>query len=285
MDFKEVFSPVVRHASISVLLALTAVNDMELDQLDVKTAFLHVRLEEEILMTQPEGYIDPKKPDNVCLLKKSLYGLKQSPRQWYLRFDEFMISHGYLRCNYDCCVYYKLVKTDLYIYLLLYVDDMLVACKSRTEIEALKQLLNSEFDMKDLGQAKKILGMEIRRNRERGTMFLTQRKYLERVLATFGMTDCKSVKTPLAAHFKLSSLQCPKSYQENDEMSAVPYVNVVGCMMYAMVLTIDISHALSVVSRYMASPGHDHWQATKWILRYLKGTLEYGLVYGRSDGK
>ena len=81
MDFKEVFSPVVRHASIRVLLALTAVNDMELDQLDVKTTFLHGRLEEEILMTQPEGYIDPKKPDCVCLLKKSLYGLKQSPRQ------------------------------------------------------------------------------------------------------------------------------------------------------------------------------------------------------------
>ncbi|KAH9671238.1 Integrase catalytic domain-containing protein [Citrus sinensis] len=286
VDFKEVFSPVVRHASIRVLLALTAVNDMELDQLDVKTAFLHGRLEEEILMTQPEGYIDHKKHDYVCLLKKSLYGLKQSPRQWYLRFDEFMISHGYLRCNYDCCVHYKLVKIDLYIYLLLYVDDMLVACKSRTKIEALKQLLNSEFDMKHLGQAKKILGMEIRRNNERGTMFLTQRKYLERVLASFGMTDCKSVKTPLAAHFKLSSLQCPKSNQEKDEMSVVPYANAVRCMMYAMVLTRpDISHALSVVSRYMASPGQDHWQAAKWILRYLKGTLEYGLVYGRSDGK
>ncbi|KAH9768873.1 Integrase catalytic domain-containing protein [Citrus sinensis] len=192
------------------------------------TAFLHGRLEEEILMTQPEGSIDPKKPDYVCLLKKSLYCLKQSPRQWYLRFDEFMLSHGYLRCNFDCCVYYKLVKIDLYIYLLLYVDDILVSCKSRAEIEALKQLLNSEFDMKDLCQVKKILGMEIRRNNEKGILFLTQRKYLEKVLGNFGMTDCKSVKTPLAAHFKLSSLQCPKSDKENDEMSKVPYANAVG---------------------------------------------------------
>ena len=100
------------------------------------------------------------------------------------------------------------------------------------------------------------------------------------------MTDCKSVKTPLAAHFKHSSLQCPKSDKEKDEMSTVPYANAIECMMYAMVLTRpNISHALSVVSRYMTSLGQDHWQAAKWILRYLKGTLEYGLVNGRSDGK
>ena len=113
VDFKEVFSPVVRHASIRVILALTAVQDMELDQLDVKTAFLHGRLQEEIFMTQPEGYVDSMKPRHVCLLKKSLYGLRQSPRQWYLRFDEFMITNGFMRCNYDCCVYFKLLEDDL----------------------------------------------------------------------------------------------------------------------------------------------------------------------------
>ena len=111
---------------------------MELDQLDVKTAFLHGRLQEEILMTQPEGFVSSEYPDHVCLLKKSLYGLKQSPRQWYLRFDEFMISHGFMRCNFDCCVYYKKIDSDHHIYLLLYVDDMLIACKVREEIEALK---------------------------------------------------------------------------------------------------------------------------------------------------
>ncbi|KAH9728046.1 hypothetical protein KPL70_008880 [Citrus sinensis] len=101
-----------RHVSIRVLLALTAVYDMELDQLDVKTTFLHGRLEEEILMTQPEGFVSSEYPDHVCLLKKSLYGLKQSPRQWYLRFDEFMVSHGFMRCNFDCCVYYKQIDSD-----------------------------------------------------------------------------------------------------------------------------------------------------------------------------
>lgn len=286
VDFKEVFSPVVRHASIRVLLAMTAVHDLELDQLDVKTAFLHGRLQEEILMTQPEGYVDSEKPNHVCLLKRSLYGLKQSPRQWYLRFDEFMLSHGYLRCSFDCCVYYKLISTNLYIYLLLYVDDMLVACKSREEIKALKNLLSSEFEMKDLGSAKKILGMEIKRDRSKGIMFISQEKYLRRVLETFGMTSCKPVMTPIATHFKLSSSQCPKTEEEKLEMAKIPYANAVGYMMYAMVLTRpDISYALSVVSRYMVSPGKEHWRAVKWVLRYLSGTLNQGLVYGKSGIK
>ncbi|KAH9778820.1 Integrase catalytic domain-containing protein [Citrus sinensis] len=240
VDFKEVFSPVVRHASIRVILSLTAVQDMELDQLDVKTAFLHGRLQEEIFMTQPEGFEDPKKPRHVCLLKKSLYGLKQSPRQWYLRFDEFMVTHGFMRCSYDCCVYYKLLKDDLYIYLLLYVDDMLIACK---------------------------------------------KKYLTRVLHSFQMLNSKPVVTPLAAHFRLSNLQCPKTSEEKLEMEDVPYANAVGCLMYAMVLTRpDISHVVSVVSRYMATPGNEHWKAVKWIMRYLSGTLSCGLVYGKNKG-
>ncbi|KAH9743535.1 hypothetical protein KPL70_003339 [Citrus sinensis] len=274
---------IVGHVSIRVLLALTAVYDMELDQLDVKTAFLHGRLQEEILMTQLEGFVSSEYPDHVCLLKKSLYGLKQSPRQWYLRFDEFMISHGFMRCNFDCCVYYKQIDSDHHIYLLLYVDDMLIACKVREEIEALKHMLNSEFDMKDLGHAKKILGMEITRDRRKGTMFLSQKKYLEKVLNTFGMSNCKPVITPLASHFKLSNQQCPKSSEERQEMSKVPYANAVGCMMHAMVLTRpDISHALSLISRYMASPGKEHWKAAKWVLRYLNGTLEFGLLYGKN---
>ncbi|KAH9668238.1 hypothetical protein KPL70_021339 [Citrus sinensis] len=283
VDFQEVFSPVVRHASIRVILALTAVEDMELDQLDVKTAFLHGRLQEEIFMSQPEGYEDPKKKNCVCLLKKSLYGLKQSPRQWYLRFNEFMVSNGFMRCNYDCCVYFKKINTSVYVYLLLYVDDMLLASKDREVIEELKLLLNSEFEMKDLGQAKKILGVEIRRNRKNGLLILSQESYLKNVLTTFGMTDSKPVQTPLASHFRLSSSQCPSTDEEKQVMMSVPYANAVGCLMYAMVLTRpDIAHAVSVISRYMASPGMEHWKAVKWVLRYLNGTLKKGLVYGRT---
>lgn len=113
--------------------------------------------------------------------------------------------------------------------------------------------------MKDLGLAKKILGMEIIRNRMTGTMILSQRKYLKKILETFGMSSCKSIVTPLALHFKLSSLQCLRTYEERGQMTKIPYANIVGCMMYAMVLTRpNISHALSVISRFMASLSKEH---------------------------
>ncbi|KAH9648891.1 hypothetical protein KPL70_025781 [Citrus sinensis] len=210
VDFKEVFSPVVRHASIRVLMAITATQNLELEQLDVKTAFLHGNLQEEIFMSQPEGYESPDRRDYVCLLKKSFYGLKQSPRQWYLKFDEFITTHGF----------------------------------QRSEIDALKTLLGTAFDMKDLGSAKRIFGVDIRRNRSEGLVFLSQEKYLKKILETFDMEDSKPVQDPLAAHFKLCNLYCPKSEEERLEMANIPYAKAVGCLMYAMVLTRpDISHA------------------------------------------
>lgn len=143
----------------------------------------------------------------VCLLKKSLYGLKQSPRQWYLRFDEFMVTRGYFRSQYDNCVYYKILPSGSTISLLLYVDDILIACKQKEELETLKDELNSEFEMKNLGSATKILGMQIVRDRHSKTLFLTQSGYVEKILNRFGMNESKPVSTPLAAHFRLSKEQ------------------------------------------------------------------------------
>uniref|UniRef100_A0A2N9FQZ7 Integrase catalytic domain-containing protein n=1 Tax=Fagus sylvatica TaxID=28930 RepID=A0A2N9FQZ7_FAGSY len=197
IDYDEVFSPVVKHTSIRVVLALVAHQDLELEQLDVKTAFLHGNLEEEIFMVQPEGFKQLGTENLVCRLKKSLYGLKQSPRQWYKR---------------------------------------------------LKSLLHKEFEMKDLGVAKKILGMEIRRDRGARKLWLSQKNYIRKVLEKFSMLDAK--RTPLANHFRLSGSQCPKNEEEIENMSKVPYASVVGCLMYAMVCTRpDLAHAVSTVSR------------------------------------
>ena len=150
IDFNKIYSPVVKHTSIRVLLALVTQYDMELEQLDVKTAFLHGKLEEEIYMSQPEGFVEKGKEDHVCLLKKSLYGLKQAPRQWYLRFDEFMVTNDFSKSEFDSCVYYKWLKPTVGIFLLLYVDDMLLASSDLSEIKKLKVQLSQEFDMKDL---------------------------------------------------------------------------------------------------------------------------------------
>ena len=161
VHYNEIFSPVVRHTSIRVLLAVVAHQNLELEQLDVKTAFLHGELEEDILMKQPEGFIVQGKEDHVCQLQRSLYGLKQSPRQWYKRFDNFMISQGFSRSPYDCCVYHNKVEDGSLIYLLLYVGDMLITARDKAIIQKLKALLSEEFDINDMGAAKKILGMEI----------------------------------------------------------------------------------------------------------------------------
>ncbi|KAG8490975.1 hypothetical protein CXB51_014094 [Gossypium anomalum] len=134
VDFTDVFSPVVKHSSIQALLGIVAMHDLELEQLDVKTAFLHGELEEDIYMQQPEGFIVSEKEDYVFLLRKSLYGLKQSPRQWYKRFDSFMTSHDFKRSSLDSCVYFKKNSDGSFVYLLLYVDDILIAAKDKGEI-------------------------------------------------------------------------------------------------------------------------------------------------------
>jgi Reverse transcriptase (RNA-dependent DNA polymerase) len=135
VDFNEVFSPVVNQTSFRVLLSLVAMKNYEWEQLDVKTTFLHGDLEEQIYMQQPEGYRISGKENHVCLLKKSLYGLKQSPKQWYMRFDAFMKSIGFSRSQYDNCLYFKKLADGNYMYLLLYVDDMLVAALNKEEIK------------------------------------------------------------------------------------------------------------------------------------------------------
>ncbi|RVW67999.1 Retrovirus-related Pol polyprotein from transposon TNT 1-94 [Vitis vinifera] len=207
IDYDEIFSPVVRHTSIKTMLGLVAHFDMQLEQMDVTTTFLHGDLEELVYM--------------------------QSPRQWYKCFDSYMIKIGYKRCEYDCCVYVKSLDDDSsFIFLLLYVDDMLIATKSMVEVNKLKSLLSKEFDMKDLGASKKILGMEIHRDRASGRLWLSQYSYVKRVLKRFNMDDAKPVSTPLANHFRLFTNQCPKTDDEVKDMSKVPYVSALGCLIY-----------------------------------------------------
>lgn len=158
IDYQEISAPVVKHVSIRYMLSAVTHFDMELQQMDVKTTFLHGSIEEHIVMEQPEGFVDEDHPEKVCLLKRSLYSLKQSPRQWNKRFDDFMQKNKFQRSQYDSCVYFKDVEKRNGIYLLLYVDDILIASRNKVEVEKLKILLNSEFKMKDLGDAKKILG-------------------------------------------------------------------------------------------------------------------------------
>ncbi|CAM8924307.1 unnamed protein product [Rhodiola kirilowii] len=167
------------------------------------------------------------------------------------------------------------------IYLVLYVDDMLIAAKAKSDIQKLKGFLSAEFEMKDLGAAQKILGVEIYRERSQKKLFLSQKSYIQKILSRFGMSSAKSIDTPSAANLRLSSVSTAQSEAEKEYMSRVPYSSAVGSLMYAMVCTRpDIAHAVSVVSRFMGQPEKEHWQAVKRIFRYLRGTSDVGLIYG-----
>jgi hypothetical protein len=163
---------------------------------------------------------------------------------------------------------------------------MLIAGKSMKKTTALKAQLSHEFDMKDLCAAKKILGMEIIRDRKSGLLSLSQKNYIEKVLHRFNMHNAKPVNTPLAPHFKLSTKHCDESYDDLEYMSKIPYPSIVGSLMYAMVCSRpDLSHAMSVVSRYMANPSREHWKVVQWIFIYLRGSSNACLYFSKSgDG-
>ena len=281
IDFDEIFSPVVKMSSIRMVLGLAASLDLEIEQMDVKTAFLHGDLEEEIYMEQPEGFRVKGKEDYVCKLNKSLYGLKQAPRQWYKKFQSVMGEQGYQKITSDHCVFVQKFSDDDFIILLLYIDDMLIVGKNPSRIDKLKKQLSQSFAMKDLGPAKQILGIRIFRNRKEKNLYISQEQYIEKVLERFNMHKVKVVSSPLATHFKLSTKQSPSTDKEKEDMERVPYASAVGSLMYAMVCTRpDIAHAVGVVSRFLSNPGREHWNAVKWIMRYLRGTSRLRLSFG-----
>ena len=164
-------------------------------------------------------------------MKKSLYGLKQAPRQWYKKFDSFMSSHGFTRCQADHCCYFKKFDNNFIIFFL-YVDDMLVAGPDMQEIVNLKQKLSKQFEMKDLGATKQILGMRIKRETNSRTLLLSQDKYINKVLSRFNMQNAKVVSTPLGVHFRLSKEQSPKTEEERAYMEKVSYASAIGSLMY-----------------------------------------------------
>ena len=203
---------------------------------------------------------------------------------WYQKFDTFIRGLGFTRSKADHYVYFKLIG-DRVIYLVLYVDDMLLVGNDKEIIQDLNTQLSSKFDMKDLGAANYILGMEIKRDREKRKLSLNQRKYVEKILQRFNMQDSKSAKVPIPVGVKLSTKQYPKTQEEEDDTSVVPYVSAIGSMMYAMVYTRpDIAHAVGELSRFMSKLGKEHQTIVKRVFKYLRGTSDYGLCYQGRPG-
>jgi hypothetical protein len=204
IDFDEIFSLIFKMNSIRTILSFVAVEYFHLEQLYVKTNFLHGDLDEEIYMQQPQGYEFKGKDNLVCMLKKRLYGREQAPWQWYLNFERFLTEKGYSRCHSNHYVYFKRLENGSCMILLLYVDDMFIARSNMHDINVLKKKLANSFVMKHFDAANKILGMRITRDKKNRKLTLSQDQYIEKVLERFRMKNEKLVSTPLANHFKLT---------------------------------------------------------------------------------
>ena len=250
VDYEETFAPVAMVKSIRILLAIAAYYDYEIWQMDVKTAFLNGNLDEDVYMTQPEGFEDPRNARKVCKLQRSIYGLKQASRSWNLRFDETVKEFGFIRNLDDPCVYKKCNGENV-IFLILYVDDILIIGNDIPSLQAVKAWLNGSFSMNDLGKASYILGIKIYRDRSRRLIGLSQSAYIDKVLERFKMENAKKGFLPISSGIPLSKAQSPVSKVDQDRMSRIPYASAIGSIMYAMLCTRpDVSYALSMTSRF-----------------------------------
>lgn len=280
VDYDQTFSPTVRFESIRQMVALGTSKGMHMHQMDVTTAFLYAPLEEDIYMEQPEGTVEPGNEGKVMRLLKCLYGLKQSPRQWNICIDKVLKSLGFVRLKSDFGIYMK-GEGESAVYIALYVDDLFIVGRVLSMIEELKRGLHSEFKMKDLGEAKFLLGIEIRRQ-PNGDVLLVQERYALDVLSRFSMSDCKSVSTPLELGTHLDLSQQPTSDAEKMSMAGVPYRSAIGSLMYLATCTRpDLAAAVSELSKFSQNPGVAHWEGVKRVMRYLNGTVNEGLLYKR----
>ena len=284
VDYSEVFSPVVRTPSLRTVLALANEMDLEVHHMDVTTAFLNGKLDCTVYMEQPEGCVDPDKPEYVCRLNRGLYGLKQAARLWNETIDDYLKSRGYRDAGADGCVYVKSIKDEngnnKFIILLLYVDDIVPVGNDISLIVAEKEALCQEYDMVDNGEISSVLGLKITRDRKERVLTISQPSYLLEMLKRFRMESCNPVSTPLEPGRQFTKID------ENDvAFDQQIYQQAIGCLTYASVCTRpDIAAAVGVLSQFMSQPSEDHWSGVKRILRYIKGTLNFGLKFTAGDG-
>lgn len=278
VDYNETFASVVKPMSYKALFAIAAAHDLEIEQMDVKTAFLYGEVEEEIYMEQPIGFSDGT--DRVCKLNKALYGLKQSPRVWYKTLADFLQELGFRPLDADGAIFVKEHTAEggaiNSTFVAAYVDDLLIVGRDRTAIDDLKSKLSARFEMTDLGPIAYYLGMTVTRDRQNRRLRLGQQAYLETGIKTAGQWETPSQLTPMGTQ-RLHA--APEGYVSPPELRA-SYQSAVGTLMYAMLGTRpDIAYAVSMVSRYASNPTTDHMKTVNRIFSYLKGTIHLQLVY------
>ncbi|KAM2882470.1 hypothetical protein COP2_015447 [Malus domestica] len=268
IDYKETFAPVAKMNTVRVLLSVAVNHDWPLFQMDVKNAFLHGELQEEVYMKLPQGHPQEKEPTKVCKLHKAIYGLKQSPQAWYAKLSSVLEVAGFTRSHADSSLFVRSGDQGKLV-VLIYVDDLIITGDNMDELEALKRSLHQQFAIKDLGS-----GIEMATSSK--GLFLNQRKYVLDLLDEAHMVNCKPARTPLASKLQLDA---PGNLLSNPNV----YQRMVGKLIYLTITRPDIAYSVSLISQFMHSPTLVHWEIVKRILRYLKGSIGRGILMQKNE--
>ncbi|KAI0496461.1 hypothetical protein KFK09_022778 [Dendrobium nobile] len=268
INFNETFSPVAKLPTIRILLLLALHRNWPILQFDISNAFLHGDLLEEVFMKQPPGFVDDQHPQYVCKLHKAIYGLKQAPRQWYTKLTQSLVQFGFIFSKADPSLLIY-TKSTVQLYLLIYVDDLLLTGNDSSTIQSLLHMLRSTFSLKQLGSVDTFLGIQI--HKTTNGLFLHQAKYATNIIASAGFTTSKPVSTPITLK--------PTKTATAAQPFADPLLfrRLVGSLNYLTITRPDIAYAVNSVCQHMHSPTNADFLSIKRILRYLQGTKSYGL--------
>nr|GFB03977.1 retrovirus-related Pol polyprotein from transposon TNT 1-94 [Tanacetum cinerariifolium] len=269
------FALVARMEAIRIFLAYVAHKLFLVFQMDVKTAFLHCSLKEDVYVCQPEGFIDADHPSHVYKLKKALYGLKQAPRAWYDEFSMFLLHNLFFKGTIDPPLFIRRFHDDILI-VQVYVDDIIFGSTHPRYIQLFFDLMKSRFEMSMMGEMTSFLGLQV--NQSPCSIFINQSKYVSEILKKYGIESCDPVGTPVENKDKLNV------DQNGTPVDATKYRSMIGALMYLTSSRPDIIHATCLCARYQAKPTEKHLKEVKRIFRYLQGTVNMGLWYSKDSG-
>ena len=275
IDYDETYAPVARLEAIRIFLAFAAFSNFKVYQMDVKSAFLNGKLDEEVYVEQPPGFEDPDHLDFVYFLFKAIYGLKQSPRKWYDTLSEFLIENSFIRGVIDKTLFSKKHKNDT-ILVQVYVDDIIFGSTNDNLCKRFAKLMHSKFEMSMMGELKFFLGLQV--NQRLDGTFICQSKYLKELLKKYNLEDSASARTPSTTAVKLGP--CENSIK----VDVTSYRGMIGSLLYLTASRPDIMYATCLCARFQADPRDIHLVAVKRILRYLKGTPNLGIWYPKESG-
>jgi hypothetical protein len=270
IDYEETYSPIAKMTTVRAIIVMATTKGWSLHQMDVKNVFLHGDLHEKVYMEQPPSYVNQTHPNLVCRLKKTLYGLKQAPRAWLNKIGQYLVISGFQTSNANFSLYVKKTNHGI-IVIVIYVDDLIITRDSDANISDLKKLLKQKFEMKDLGELRYFLGIEVIQSPKR--IWLLQRQYALDKLSEYGMTGCKPISILLEQNVKLSA-------NEGDLVEdTTMYKRIVGSLIYMTITRLDLNYAVGMVSQFMQTSRKPHLDTVRCILRYIKRTLQCGIFY------